>query len=423
MNFAMPPCPPMDEPKKVVEWSPQQAAGIEKARRWLDSNPARTSAYFLLGGYAGTGKSTIADALASHVTGGPVYYAAFTGKAANVLRQKTGSSNVGTVHSLAYRPKQRSDLRLGLLEKQMTDLRAAKPVDPEKEAALSKEIETERENLKRPSFQLATDSPLFSAGLLVLDEYSMIDKQIGEDLLRFGCRILALGDPGQLPPPRSAAYFTRQPDVLLTEIHRQAKDNPIIQLSMIVREGGFLRPGNYGESRVVDYAQLSKAQLRDVIMGADQLLVGKNTTRRSSNARIRQLLGYTSPMPVKGDKLVCLRNNADSGLFNGQLWRVTGEVSWDSEAEEVSFTAEPEDGGTEKFITAHDHYFLGREPDMYAVREKDCFDFGYALTVHKFQGSQSPNVVLLDEWNGNNRREWLYTGITRAQEKITVVKM
>ena len=56
-------------------------------------------------------------------------------------------------------------------------------------------------------------------------------------------------------------------------------------------------------------------------------------------------------------------------------------------------------------------------------RNSDSFDYGYVLTVHKAQGSQWDNVVLFDEsWAFREHRDrWLYTGITRAAERLTVV--
>ena len=52
-------------------------------------------------------------------------------------------------------------------------------------------------------------------------------------------QVLVLGDPAQLPPVKGGGFFTEaEPDVMLTEVHRQAADNPIIRLSMTIREGG-----------------------------------------------------------------------------------------------------------------------------------------------------------------------------------------
>jgi len=70
-------------------------------------------------------------------------------------------------------------------------------------------------------------------------------------------------------------------------------------------------------------------------------------------------------------------------------------------------------------------FFESDDEIPYALRtDSDEFDFGYALTVHKSQGSQWDNVVLFDESGAfrEHRNRWLYTGITRAAEKLTIVK-
>ena len=48
--------------------------------------------------------------------------------------------------------------------------------------------------------------------------------------------------------------------------------------------------------------------------------------------------------------------------------------------------------------------------------------YGYAMTVHKSQGSQWDSVVVLDDWTGSNYKEWLYTGLTRAAKRVTLVR-
>jgi exodeoxyribonuclease-5 len=80
----------------------------------------------------------------------------------------------------------------------------------------------------------------------------MVDEALGRDLMSFGTPILVLGDPGQLPPISGGGFFTEhEPDFLLTEIHRQARDNPIIRLAMHVREGNEIMHGDYGTAQVI----------------------------------------------------------------------------------------------------------------------------------------------------------------------------
>jgi exodeoxyribonuclease-5 len=381
--------------------------------RWKSD---RNQPFFLLGGYAGTGKSTLAKHFASNIDG-KVFYAAFTGKAAHVLR-KHGIESASTIHQLIYTPRDKCDQKLHDLRAARGRLALQKPVDEKALAELDRAIMLEQTNLRRPDFFLNTDSPLQSAALLVIDEYSMVDEQMGRDLLSFRCPILALGDPGQLPPVQGRRFFSGTPDMMLTEIHRQAAENPIIRLSKDVREGRRLVPGVYGTSRVLTMAKISPSNLNDMMVGADQILVGTNRTRHSYNKVMRQLKGIESPYPVVGDKLVCLRNNHLEGLLNGQTWTVIKAAR----KKDILLTLKDEDGARVSCL-AHSTHFDG-DPDALSPTERKSaneFDYGYALTVHKSQGSQWDKVVLVDEWRGSNRVQWLYTGITRAAESLTVL--
>jgi exodeoxyribonuclease-5 len=256
----------------------------------------------------------------------------------------------------------------------------------------------------------------------------MVGRDLGQDVLSFGCPVLVIGDPAQLPPVKSAGFFVGEPDATLTEIHRQAKDDPIIWLSMIVREGGTLDYGHYGESSVIHRSQLTPEEA----VGADQLLVGRNVTRWAKNARSREILGFPGLLPCQGEKLVCLRNDHDKGLLNGTTWIVQApgilkngfserclflEVKPDGEpdAETVKICCRPE---------AFENPAEEEKPDDNYPKDFDAFSFGYALTVHKSQGSQWNHVVLLNEsgaFRGHAKR-WLYTGITRAAEKLTIAQ-
>jgi ATP-dependent exoDNAse (exonuclease V) alpha subunit len=358
-------------------WSPQQDAALVAVSNWLkDHNGPQV---FRLFGWAGTGKSTLAVHLAQDVKS--VRYAAFTGKAALVMR-KRGCKGAQTIHSLIY--------------------------------TLVSEKEGE------PRFVLDEESPAATADLIVIDEVSMVDEQLGKDLLSFGTKVLVLGDPFQLPPVQGAGFFTaEEPDIMLTEIHRQAADNPIIALSMQVREGGYLERGRYGDSLVVGREHVE----RNAVLEADQVLVGRNKTRLTYNDRLRELRGLPFHEPVVGDRMVCLRNNPRKKLLNGQIWIVT-EVTRRSNGKYSLLLADDEGKGETRVLT-HKAFFAGEEDGMSwpERRQFDEFTFGYCLTVHKAQGSQWDSVYLFDESFvfREERARWLYTGITRAAEKIVVV--
>jgi len=399
-----------------MAWSSQQEIALDRVGRWIKN---RNQPIFALGGYAGTGKTTLAKHLAAGIDG-LVYFAAYTGKAAHVL-QKAGAKNVSTIHKLIYKPKDKSQAKLKQLEIERQEMKKRNPVPQALIDRIDIAIATERENLKRPMFALnADESPLLGAALLVVDEYSMIDTTMGNDLMSFNVPILALGDPMQLKPVRGSPFFSGDPDYLLTEIHRQAADNPIIRMSQDVREGRRLAAGQYGDSTVVDYFDV-KRKLAEKVIACDQLLVGRNATRASSNTRARELLGRTLRLPQTGDKLICLRNNSEAGLLNGQTWHCVADCM-EVDDKFITLSLEGEDDERVDCL-AHKAYFLGGEPDHWDIKEANSFDYGYAMTVHKSQGSQWDNVLLFDEWNGSDRRNWLYTAITRAAQRIDVVQM
>src|SRR5216683_3174431 len=195
-------------------FTPHQDSALKAVADWLKAKPGKhgTPPVFRLFGYAGTGKTTLARHIADGVDG-EVKFAAFTGKAGLVMRNK-GCDNASTIHSLIYRAKE--------------------------------------SGVEQPSFELWDDAPASKAKLIVIDECSMVDAELGRDLMSFGVPVLVLGDPAQLPPIQGGGFFTEaEPDAMLTEVHRQAQDNPIVRLSMDIRAGRSLVPGDYGETHVV----------------------------------------------------------------------------------------------------------------------------------------------------------------------------
>lgn len=373
-----------------MQFSPQQDQALQAVSKWLK---AGRTPVFRLFGYAGTGKTTLARYFAESVDGS-VQFAAFTGKAAQVLRSK-GASNARTLHSLIYRPRG---------EEEVAD-------------------ETTGKTSMSPTFSLNRQSPVAQAKLIVVDECSMVDEQLGRDLMSFGTPILVLGDPGQLPPISGGGFFTEhEPDYLLTEIHRQARDNPIIRLAMDVREGQDIAYGDYGLAKVIARKDVDQ----QLVLAADQVLVGTNRTRRLYNKRLRELKGFATEYPQAGDKLVCLRNDPAKGLLNGSLWKVmTSSKETVKPGINLLVTPEDDDRGVAKIKLLKAAFEESDGEISWQLKKRfDDFDYGYALTVHKAQGSQWNNVVLFDESFAfrDTRERWLYTAITRAAEKLTIVK-
>jgi exodeoxyribonuclease-5 len=364
-----------------MRWSAQQARAIADVVAWYRS-PFRPP-MFRLFGFAGTGKTTLARHFAQSIDG-DVAFCAYTGKAALVMRRK-GCPDASTIHSLIYQC-----------------------VNP-----------------RIPTFKCLPRKALEKTKLIILDEASMCSRTVGEDLLSFGVPILVLGGPAQLPPVRDAGFFTEgTPDAMLSEIHRQALDNPIIRASMVVREGGRLAHGVDGTVEVVRRANLDPAKA----MNGAQILVGKNATRHAYNRRIRERLGLLDFLPRTKDKVIGLRNRPEAGLFNGSI-RLVRDSEWphDSNASIVRLDLVSEDDPDQALTTtARIECFTHHSLDDVDWRDRqghDQFDFGYVITTHKAQGSQWDDVLLFDESAvfGAERNRWLYTGITRAGDRITVV--
>ena len=374
-----------------MQFSAEQDNALVAVSAWLKQGYPQV---FRLFGYAGTGKTTLARHLAEHVDG-DVLFAAFTGKAALVLRSR-GAKKASTIHSLIYRP------------------RGEEMVEDE---------DTGKSSMT-PLFTLNRQSPVAKASLIVIDECSMVDETLGRDLQSFGTPILVLGDPGQLPPVSGGGFFTdHEPDVLLETIHRQARDNPIIDLAQMAREGTAIPHGDYGGSQVIRRSDV----VQEDVLAADQVLVGTNKTRRRYNQRLRDLKEFQGPLPASGDKLVALRNDPSKGLLNGSLWQVVSAPN--SVKPFMNLLVASDDEGLER-VSAKIRVLKAafEDPDgeipWQMKRRYDDFDYGYALTVHKAQGSQWNNVYLFDEsWAfREHSQRWLYTAITRAAENLTIVK-
>jgi exodeoxyribonuclease-5 len=328
-----------------MTWSPQQDAALKAVAGWLRRGDRPV---FRLFGYAGTGKTTLAKHIAEGVDG-EVAFGAYTGKAALVLRTK-GCPDASTIHSLIYRSRESDE--------------------------------------GGPQFVLNRQSPAAKASLIIIDECSMVDEELGRDLLSFGRPVLVLGDPAQLPPVKGGGFFTEaEPDAMLTEVHRQAEGNPIVHMSMKVREGGRLEPGAYGESRVIHRREVDAG----IVMAADQVLVGLNKTRRLYNTRLRELNGYRHPMPAAGEKLVCLRNDKTKGLLNGGTWSIQALRGIRNDF--VRMDVLPDDDARRRSVevAVHKAFFEGTEEEVPFVlrRESDEFTYGYALT-----GAQGPGLAM-----------------------------
>lgn len=403
-----------------MKWTLEQEGALKAVEDWYRR---RETPSFHLAGYAGTGKTTLARHFASHC-GGVTKFAAFTGKAASVLRTR-GCVGATTIHSLIYRPvgqtnaKQRRELEL-LIEHEENKAKADR----------NPNLETWRKELadltarSRAMFELRKEgeSEITEADLVVIDESSMIDQKMGRDLERWGIPILYLGDPGQLPPVNGKGLLAnRRPDYVLEEIHRQAAESAIIWLAHEIRQGRNGSFGSFGDGEVEIIRKREWDWER--ILKADQVICGMNRTRRRLNVGARDRLGFDKLYPLQNDKLICLKNDHDEGLLNGVTCTMDANSVKKGNMLEAQILYE---GSRAMHYIDPGHFEENYHKRLSYPKYETVqhFDYGYAITGHKSQGSQWPNVVVCDDKMKSGdivqRRKWLYTVVTRAEEALTI---
>lgn len=368
--------------------------------------------YTVISGYAGSGKSTLVKFLvaALQIPEEEVVYACFTGKACNVLQQK-GNKNVSTLHRLLYEHRPKSDgtfFRLPLPD-----------IEPYK--------------------------------LVIVDECSMVSKDLIKQLLKHQVHVIFLGDPFQLPPinPEDDNHLLDNPHVFLSEIHRQAQESEIIRVSMDIRAGRPLELLDGKDVKIIDKSDL----VEGMYMWADQILCAKNDTRIGINNHMRELLGREGE-PQEGDKVICLRNywdildNDGNPLINGTIGTLCNNY-----AQTLRYPSFINGGGTlniirTDIITETGSYFhdlmmdkklilegkksLDQKTEWRLMKSESLswmvpkeFTYGYAITTHKAQGSQFDKVLIFEEnfpFGKEEHQRWLYTAVTRAADKCVIVR-
>jgi len=435
----------------MITLNKQQEEASKLIEDWYNNYKTTGKQIFVLAGFAGTGKTTLVNYLIENIIKIPknkVAFATPTGKAASVLIQK--GSEATTIHRLIYAP----------IINEFENTINGKTV-----------------HSKKIDFVKRHDIPKYK--LIVLDEVSMVSKKIMEDLLSFGIPILATGDIGQLPAIMAEAHdLLQKPDYNLTEIVRQAEDNAILKVATMARLGEIIPLGDYnGDVQVYDSKLLTDSELKKILLEADQVICGTNSKRTKLNFNIRKLKDHNKPLPDDDEKLICELNNYEIdfdskySLVNGMQGYVKNFKVLDSKLKLATISFKPDfldqyvdnilieygvfennkymydkhqsvylmydgsykivspmfkqskDENKEDYLKKIRHEFIMKKQAL-ATAVLNQFQYGYAITCHKSQGSQWDSVVIIDEHDIFNQdgNKWLYTAITRAAKKLVIIR-
>lgn len=395
-----------------MELTEKQKIGLDIAvQRFLNKEK-----YTVISGYAGTGKSTLVKFIISALPNidpvKDVVYTSFTGKATQVL-QKKGNKNVSTLHKLLFESIPKPD---------GTFFRKPVEVIPYK--------------------------------IVIVDECSMVPKNLLQQLAKYNVYIICLGDPGQLPPVSKDEdnHLLDTPHVFLDEIMRQEAESEIIQLTMDIRAGKPLNNFLGKEVQILNKEELTTGMLK----WADQIICATNSTRIKLNNIMRELLGKSGD-PQDGDKIICLKNNwdiystDDNPLVNGTVGylknpyktflKLPPSISSDRKSKELKlingeFISDTEESygninmDKQLFLTGENGLDWKTSYNMmrhwrYKKAIPEQFTYGYAITGWKAQGSEWDNVLVIEEgfpWDQEEHKRFLYTCATRAAKRLVIIR-
>jgi exodeoxyribonuclease-5 len=395
----------------LIRFDNIQTQAMNMAMDWIRTPQSRRKKIFTIAGYAGSGKSTVLSQIIN-VIGLVKYRVAFvtyTGKAAVVLRQK--GLNAYTIHKLIYNT---SISKNGI-----------------------------------PIFKKKKQLP-HHIELIVVDEVGMVPQQIIDDLASYGIPILCTGDPGQLSPIYGDNTIITSPDITLKKVYRQGKLSGILSLATDIRNGICNFNKTYGDD--VNIVSMHKFKQND-ILNFDQILCSTNNTRSQLNIAARTILKRKSQYPEEGDKIICTANNFKEivGYYDDlELYMVNGLLCYcdfdasliDDNVLSLKLSVDGISGihptiycKANQFMNNYDSFgktekknadkeIIDSYYEEFQGKQLHTFDYGFAITCHKSQGSQWDNVIIFDDCFYNteeNYLRWMYTAVTRAIKTVTIV--
>lgn len=402
-----------------------QRIALDRIERLLTTGSARAEG---LTGPAGTGKTTVLQAIKPLVTARPhsigAIWTAMTGKAATRMRDAAGVPAT-TLHAVLYEPPESSkgrELKFGTIR------------DPE-------------------------------GDVLVIDEASMVTPQIAADIgvwIKHGVRVLYVGDGFQLPPILSKeeekkygkgdySIFGAVPTVGLTQVMRNGDD--ILDAATMLRTKHNLPTGvsPNGSYELLRVSSPSATAIERYLEDPEDhaLITWVNTTRMAANLEIRRRLGISDPQPQPGEPILVCRNGRD--VLNGEIYeiaemtpgiRLASVPTWmiRTKCHKFIFAAGHDWSGNAPYFPDYDEWkAYRREINEARVSEPIPITYGHVLTAHKAQGSEyrrvtvflprrdhtlshfRANTTLPDGSRATFGTRWLYTALSRARSRVSIL--
>lgn len=370
-----------------------------------------SSQLFEISGLAGTGKSVLIASILYELglNSNEVAAMSYTGQAAIVMRTK-GFPLAKSIHSTLYE----------LVEvPENSDILAAKF------GATGIKYEFRLKAFLDPAIRL-----------FFIDEAYMVPDYMVKDIKSFGKKIIVCGDSHQLPPIGGKPGFLTGYGVhRLTQLMRQAENDPIVYLAMRAMQGLPIHEGMYGNNVLV----INDDEFVPQMIGfANAIVCGTNRTKDTLNKYVRQVAGFNSDLPRFGERVICKNNNWQCvqdgiALANGLCGTVVSQPdasSYNGKTFDIHF--KPDLANTVFYnVPVNYEYFTGdyeTRQDMKSMHGRkysvgELFEYAYALTTHVSQGSEYNNMIYIEEFMRPQIQNQLnYTGITRAKHGLIYMK-
>lgn len=414
--------------------TPQQDVALNSIENWWRYE--KRARPFILNGYAGTGKTTTAKTIAGKIGIRPeeVIYVAYTGKAALQLRKK-GCDEATTAHKLLYKPVTKGSKELESMQEKLAKLHQsgghAQAIHD-----LKRNIKAEKKRIEELTFEVAPDEVRIQRSkIIIVDESSMISKKIADDLMATGLPVIYCGDPFQLPPVRGRSPIAdMNPDVVLTDVVRQAMESPVLEFATRLRAGNWFDLSGMSNKNGTSEMTIMPRDHADfeIYDSADQILCASNITRKTINQRIRKKKLEQNKVfdPENrgcgcGDRIIFLNNDYGAELFNGSMGVIEKIYNLDPSDVNLDYPHHYWNIGGCTDETRFDDYIVYNrqicDPKNVERKMTQSIDLAYAVTCHKSQGSEWDNVLVhFEGLRDTNMARWLYTAVTRAREKCVI---